>query len=278
MRVEKAAARWRGRVPDRGAGGCAGGGSRRAPDGAGAGRGWSGATGFGTGRRVQSAGGTSIFAGMLETGVSTKTDREMEDTMLSVADDPERVEVLAKARRFKRSWIELADALTGVYERETWVQWGFAGFEEYCRKELHLKKATVAKLLGSYRFLKARAPRLLERSQGEVEADAPVPSLQAVDFVARAVERGAADEETIEEMERAAFEEGADAPLLSRRFKEVAFPVDETMRLDKLRGQLTSAARRLANLIAEPDAPVPHDVAVAVEESLGRLLDALDGR
>ena len=35
-------------------------------------------------------------------------------------------------------------------------------------------------------------------------------------------------------------------------------------------------AKRLANLIAEPDAPVPHDVAVAVEESLGRLLDALD--
>lgn len=204
----------------------------------------------------------------------TKTDREMEDTMLAVADDAERVEVLDRARRFKRSWIELAEALNGVYNRESWVGWGFASFEEYCRKELHLKKATVSKLLGSFQFLKARAPRVLERAEAEPEL--PVPSLQAVDFVARAAERGAADNDAMEEIERAVFEEGADAPLLSRRFKEVAFPVDEAERIDKLRGQLTSAARRLANLIAEPDAPLPHDVAVAVEESLGRLLDALD--
>ncbi|HWN69302.1 MAG TPA: hypothetical protein VNM90_16795, partial [Haliangium sp.] len=177
-------------------------------------------------------------------------------------------------RHFKRSWIELAEALCRVYEREAYVHWGFAGFEEYCRKELHLKKATVAKLLGSYRFLQARAPLVLERAN--TEPTAPVPSLQAVDFVARAAERGAADHDTLEEIERAAFEEGADAPLLSRRFKEVAFPVDEAARGDKLRHSLVGAARRLANLIAEPDAPVPHDVAVAVEESLGRLLDALD--
>jgi hypothetical protein len=211
---------------------------------------------------------------MLDTGVGTKTDREMEDTMLAVADDAERVEVLDKARHFKRSWIELGEALCRVYQREAWVHWGFAGFEEYCRKELHLKKATVAKLLGSYRFLQAQAPRLLERVSAEPAT--PVPSLQAVDFVARAAERGAADQDTLEEIQRAAFEEGADAPLLSRRFKEVAFPVDEAERGDKLRHSLVGAARRLANLIAEPDAPVPHEVAVAVEESLGRLLDALD--
>src|SRR5690606_13011647 len=158
-------------------------------------------------------------------------------------DDAERVDVLAKARHFKRSWIELAEALCRVYERESFVHWGYAGFEEYCRKELHLKKATVAKLLGSYRFLQARAPRVLERAGSEPSA--PVPSLQAVDCVARATERGAVDEDTMEEIERAAFEEGADAPLLSRRFKEVAFPVDEAARGDRLRHQLVGAARRL---------------------------------
>lgn len=211
---------------------------------------------------------------MLETGVSTKTDREMEDTMLAVAGDPERVDVLNKARHFKRSWLELAEALTSVYERESWVQWSYASFDDYCRKELHLKKGTVAKLLGSFRFLKSHAPRVLERSHAEPMAS--VPSLQAVDFVARAADRGAVDQETMEEIERAAFEEGAEAPLLSRRFKEVAFPVDEGERMDKLRGQITTTARRLASLIAEPDAPIPHEVAISVEEALGRLLDALD--
>lgn len=211
---------------------------------------------------------------MLETGVPTKTDQEMEETMLAVANDPERVEVIDKARQFKRSWLELAEALTRVYERESWVGWSYASFDDYCRKELHLKKGTVAKLLGSFRFLKSHAPRVLERSQREPTA--PVPSLQAVDFVARAADRGAVDQETMVEIERAAFDEGAEVPILSRRFKEVAFPVNEDERIDKLRGQITAAARRLAGLIAEPDAPIPHDVAVGVEESLGRLLDALD--
>lgn len=207
--------------------------------------------------------------------MATKTDKQMEDAMLEAADDPERVDVLVKARRFKRTWLELAEALSGIHERESWVRWGFDSFEDYCRKELHIKKGTVAKLLGSFRFIQATAPRIIERSQEE--PDAPVPSLQAVDFVARAAERGAADNEIMEEMHKAVFEEGADVPVLSRRFKEVAFPVDDGERRDKLRNQLANAARRLASLLAEPDAPIPHNVAIAVEESLGQLIDSLEG-
>lgn len=212
------------------------------------------------------------------TRVATKTDRQMEDAMLAAADDPERVDVLAKARNFKRTWIELAEALTGIYERESWVRWGFESFEDYCRKELHIKKGTVAKLLGSFRFMRAAAPKVLERAldSDQIPGGVHIPNLQAVDFAARAAERGAIDEETMGEIHQAVFVDGADAPTLSRRFKEVAFPVDDSERKDKLRTQLNSAARRLAGLLAEPDAPVPHNVAIAVEESLGQLLDALD--
>jgi hypothetical protein len=205
---------------------------------------------------------------------ATKTDRQMEDAMLRAAGDKERVHVLSVARAFKRTWIDLAEALTHVCERESWARWGFDSFETYCRIELHIKKGTMTKLLGSFRFLEARAPRVIERAHEEPTA--AVPSLQAVDFVARAAERGAADRKTMREMETAAFDEGAEAQLLSRRYKEVAFPVDEAERADRLKRQLASTARRLANLIAEPDAPVPHEVAVALEESLGQLLDTLD--
>jgi hypothetical protein len=210
-------------------------------------------------------------------GVSTKTDRQMEDTMLAVAGDTERVEVLRRARAFKRTWIELAEALTAVFERESWRGWGHAGFEDYCAKELHLKKGTVQKLLGSFRFLQTSAPRVLERTR-EPNPEVPVPSMQAVDFVVRAAERGAADESTMREIERAAFDEGAEAPMLSRRFKTVAFPVDESEQREKLRNQISSTARRLANLLAEPDGPVPHQVAVSVEEALGDLMAALGDR
>lgn len=207
-------------------------------------------------------------------GATTKTDRQMEDTMLAVAGDPERVEVLRRARAFKRSWIELGEALTAIYERESWTAWGHESFEIYCSKELHLKKGTVQKLLGSFRFLQTSAPRVIERSR-ERDAEAPMPSMQAVDFVARATERGAADQDTMREIERAAFDEGAEAPMLARRFKTVAFPIDQSEQREKLRNQISTTARRLANLLAEPDAPVPHEVAVTVEEVLGDLMAAL---
>ena len=43
--------------------------------------------------------------------IITKTDRQMEDRMIAVANDPMRSDTLQKARAFKRTWLELAEAL-----------------------------------------------------------------------------------------------------------------------------------------------------------------------
>ena len=206
--------------------------------------------------------------------IITKTDRQMEDRMLAVADDPERADTLAKARLFKRTWLELADALARVQKNGSWQRWGFTDFASYCRKELHLRASTVDKLLGSYRFLESSAPKVIERAR--VEPHSPIPSQAAVEFVQKATERGAADEETLATMRRVAFDEGAEVPLLRKNFKEVAFPVEDVERQERLRGQIAGAARRLSALIAEDGAPVPRALAVRVEETIGDLLHALE--
>jgi hypothetical protein len=206
--------------------------------------------------------------------VETKTDRALEDRMLAFAGDGERVEVLARARTFKRSWIELAESLSRVYERSSWERWGYESFDAYCKAELHVTPATAAKLLGSFRFLRASAPRVIARAQEEPAA--PVPSIAAVDFVARATERGAADKSVLSEIRRAAFDEGIEAPSLSRRFREVAFPMSDEESGDRLKRQIASCGRRLAQLVAEPGAPVPRRVASAVEEAVGQLLESLE--
>jgi hypothetical protein len=206
--------------------------------------------------------------------VETKTDRVLEDRMLSFAGDEERVEALARARNFKRSWIELAETLARVHERNAWQRWGFPSFDAYCRNELCLTPATAGKLLGSFRFLRTSAPRVIERVQNEPAA--PVPSLRAVDFVARATERGAADQKMLGEIRRAAFDDGMEAPALARRYKSVAFPVSEAERDDRVRAQVVACARRLAQLVAEPSARVPRKAASAVEEAVGLLLEELD--
>jgi hypothetical protein len=207
--------------------------------------------------------------------ILTKTDRQMEDRMLAVADDPQRADTLAKARAFKRTWLELAEALARVQADSTWEKWGFPDFDAYCRKELHLRSATVAKLLGSYRFLETSAPRVIERARGDRLA-APIPSMASVEFVQRATERAAADPDTLETIQRVAFDEGAEAPLLSRRFKDVAFPETDREKRERLRSSIAQVARRLSSLIAEDDSPVPKQLAIRVEETVGELLEAIE--
>jgi hypothetical protein len=203
----------------------------------------------------------------------TKTERIMEATMAAHANDAERVLVLERAKKFKRSWIELAEVLVKVREGQAWVRWGFADFDQYCTRELHLKRGTVDKLCASYGFLRTNAPRLLRDEPDDIER--PIPSWQAIDFVARAEERGAADDDTMAEMKRAVFDEGAPAPALSRKYREVAFPVDDEEKRVRLRAQIAAAARKLADLIAEPDADVPVKLAKQVEEVCGMLVGAM---
>jgi hypothetical protein len=207
--------------------------------------------------------------------IITKTDRQMEDRMMAVASDPLRADTLQKARSFKRTWLELAEALTKVQAARSWENWGYPDFDAYCRKELHLRGSTVAKLLGSYRFLETSAPRVIERVR-EAPFEAPIPSIPAIEFVQKAIERDAADAETIETIKRVAFEEGVDAPLLAKQFKAIAFPETERDKREKLRASIAQTARKLSTLIAEEGSPVPKKLAIQVEEVVGELLEAIE--
>jgi hypothetical protein len=207
--------------------------------------------------------------------IITKTDRQMEDRMLAVSSDPERADTLQKARAFKRTWLELAEALSRVSEKNQWQGWGFSDFDAYCRKELHLKGSTVAKLLGSYRFLETSAPRVLERARTD-HYEAPIPSIATVEFVEKATAAGHADAETMRTIHRSAFEEGLEKPMLAKKFGELVFPVTNADRKEKLRSSIAAAARRLSSLIAEDGAPVPKAMAIRVEETIGELLEHIE--
>lgn len=207
--------------------------------------------------------------------IITKTDRQMEDQLYAVSNDPVRADTLSKARAFKRTWLELAQALDRVNSARLWEGWGFPDFDAYCRKELHLKSSTVLKLLGSYRFLETSAPRVIERARTD-HFEAPIPSLPTVEFVQRATEKGNADEETLRTIHRVAFEEGVEAPALAKKFGDVVFPLSDSDRKNKQRSAIAAAARRLSTLIAENGAPVPKKVAIAVEEAIGELLNAIE--
>src|SRR5512142_1628112 len=156
----------------------------------------------------------------------TKVDAELADAELAHQNDPERAELIARARRFKASWLELAEALTHVRKHDTWKTWGFESFEQYASRELKLRQETVDKLTGSYAFLQKRAPSVLKRD-GVVDA---IPSYQAVDFLRRAEEQEGAPEEAVVAIRKKVLEDGVPLPSVAREYKDVVFPIDEDAR------------------------------------------------
>jgi GTP cyclohydrolase I len=51
-------------------------------------------------------------------------------------EDPLRLELVHRAQRFKRSWVELAEALHELRGNRGYEAWGYADLHEYCAKEL----------------------------------------------------------------------------------------------------------------------------------------------
>jgi len=203
----------------------------------------------------------------------TKTDAALADAETVHADDPERAELLRRARRFKNSWIELAEALTSAKRHALWKGWGYDSFEAYAKSELHLRQETVDKLTGSYTFLQRRAPAVLERD-GLRER---VPSYQAIDFLRRAEEGESVPRDVLDELRGRVLDEAAPIATVARAYGEVVFPIDEgTKRARDLAG-VKNVAKRLREILGETRA-VPRKLAGEVSSALDRLLAAIEDK
>jgi hypothetical protein len=203
----------------------------------------------------------------------TKTDAALADAEAAHADDPERAELLRRARRFKTSWLELAEALTATKRGGRWREWGYETFEAYAKAELHLRPETVDKLTGSFSFLQRKAPAVLQRDP----LREPFPSYQAVDFLRRAEESDDAPRDTVEEIRRRVIDEGAPAGRVAREYGGVVFPIDEDTRAARDAAGVKNVAKRLRELLGETQA-VPRRLASEACSVLDRLLEAIEER
>lgn len=204
----------------------------------------------------------------------TNVDRALAALEEQYADDPERVELLRRTRRFKSSWLELGEALAEVKRGKTWERWGYDSFEAYAKAELKLRMETVEKLTGSYMFLHKRAPEVLRRDPMET----PLPSYQAIDFLRRAEERAEHDEsvseDTMVEVRKKVLDEGVPVATVARLYKDTLFPVSEADKKSKDRQAIKSTANKLKDLLAETNA-VPRRLASTVGSALDELLSEL---
>ena len=204
----------------------------------------------------------------------TNVDRALAALEEQHADDPERVEVLRRTRRFKSSWLQLGEALSEVRRGKTWEKWGYETFEAYAKAELKLRMETVEKLTGSYMFLHKRAPEVLRRDPIENH----LPSYQAIDFLRRAEERNEQDntvsDETMVEVRKKVLDEGVPMATVARLYKDSLFPVSDADKKTKDKRDLKSTATKLKELLAETNA-VPRRLASTVGSALDELLSEL---
>jgi len=204
----------------------------------------------------------------------TSVDRALAALEEQYADDPERVELLRRTRRFKASWLELGEALAEVKRDKTWERWGYESFEAYAKAELKLRMDTVEKLTGSYMFLHKRAPEVLRRDPLEHVT----PSYQAIDFLRRAEEKAEQDESvpegTIVDIRKKVLEEGVPVATVARLYKDTLFPVSENDKRAKDKSTLKATASKLRELLEGSDV-VSKRAAQAVTEALDELLSEL---
>ncbi|BCA80324.1 hypothetical protein [Desulfuromonas sp. AOP6] len=188
-----------------------------------------------------------------------KTSAEIHIERLMQELDPgsERYRVLDVAKRFKSSWVELGEQLLLVSRDKLFNQWGYSSFEEYCSREVRIKKPTAEKLTQAYRYLEKEEPALLAR-QGELK---PLPDFRSIDLLRQAREEQNFPPEEYDALRAAVIEQDRSLPTVRKQFrdfssarKEPAQTLAENCRM------ALSATRRLATILREvPDLPSTHD-------------------
>lgn len=198
-------------------------------------------------------------------------------------DDPVRLGLVQRAQRFKRSWVDLGEALTRLRESRGYEAWGYADLHEYCAKELSIKGATVDKLVLSFATLERHAPEVLDRDG----VARNIPSLEAVDYFNRALgtdqrpgpfRRLDARDDMVEQLRSAVFEEGQSVRELRERFNPVLHDKPEASEAHELLRKARALTDKLTQLLPELRGLTEARIGrvIAALEALTRDLDALE--
>jgi hypothetical protein len=195
----------------------------------------------------------------------SKGSQHIEQLMRQLPPESERYQVLATAKQFKSSWVELGEWLAKVSNKKQFSEWGFTSFEDYCTKEIRIRRQTAEKLLLAFRFLERREPSLLERKEGR-----PLPDYRSIDLLRKADEREHFSMEEYGELRQAVIEEERNHPSVAKRFRDMTHSHQpEEKKLHQNRNALLAAKRLATSLQEIPE--VPEDLSQAVVQLIGFL-------
>ena len=204
----------------------------------------------------------------MEQEKQTKGSQHIEQLMQQLPPESERYQVLATAKQFKSSWVELGESLAKVSNSKSFSEWGFTSFEDYCTKEVRIRRQTAEKLLLAYRFLERKEPGLLERQKGR-----PLPDYRSVDLLRQADEGQQFSMEEYSELRQAVIDKERNHPLIAKQFRDVTHNHQPEQRTIHQHRNALMAARRLSTSLQEVS-----DVPAEFSQAVDGLIRFLEGK
>jgi len=177
----------------------------------------------------------------------TRSEELLEALMAQLEPGSPRYRVLASAKQFKSSWVDLGEKLTRVHRERLYREWGYGEFDDYCSQEIRIRKGTAEKLTRAYHFMESDFP---ERLAADHELQ-PLPDFRAVDLLCRAREEQLPEEE-LEQLQRAIFEEQRSLPTVRQQYNRMLATrsTQEELAEQRLR-YAVQAIRRLQTALSE---------------------------
>ncbi|AJE03991.1 hypothetical protein [Geobacter pickeringii] len=196
-------------------------------------------------------------------------ERHIERIMDELDPSSDRFQVLQSAKRFKSSWVELGDRLLTVNSRSLFREWGYGSFEEYCTREIRIKKETAQKLTLAYRFMEKHEPELMARR----EEPRPLPDYRSIDLLRQAREEKGFSDEEYADLRKSVVEQERSHPTVLKQFREVAKSRQEPVRDPAVPLRAALAAARRLDTALEGVAELPD----GYRDLVGEIITHLEG-
>ncbi|MBW2475831.1 MAG: hypothetical protein JRE63_00745 [Deltaproteobacteria bacterium] len=198
--------------------------------------------------------------------------RHIEEMLQKLPIGSERHQILSCAKQFKSSWVELGELLARVCQNQHFKQWGFSSFEQYCTKEVRIRRQTAEKLLLAFRFLERKEPELLHN-----RAERPIPDYRSIDLLREAEENKHLQDEDYRNLRNVIIEEGRSHPSAVKQYREMTLDQKTEQMPEFFYKSALIAAKRLATSLNHLD-DVPKGIGTSIAELIDHLQTQVEQR
>lgn len=158
-----------------------------------------------------------------------------------------RAHIAQHVKDFKLSWVHLGQGLYSVWQDKLHQLWGFEKFEDYCIKELGLKKPLALKLVKTYFFVEQDEPGYLKKEFAKEQEAVNIPGLESLDILRMARRHKELTREDYTKLRKDIFEKGREASLLK---KDLTAIIKQRKMVDPQQERESRHAQSLRRLMA----------------------------